>query len=311
MAKTAEERTVLIAGPTASGKSAAALAAAERIGGEIVNADAIQVYRDLRIISARPSAEDERRAGHHLYGHVDGAVRYSAGEWSRDAASIIAVIHARVAVAIVVGGTGLYFRALLKGLAETPEIPLEVRLAAAARFDEVGADEFRREVISFDPGAARLDPSDRQRHIRAWEVYHACGESLTSIQEKPARPMISGAGARIVIEPQRADVYRAASARFDRMMALGALDEVRMLTARRLRPDLPVMKAVGAAELLAHLDGELSLDEASELARRNTRRFIKRQLTWFRHQAPDWTRVRTPESAASLVCSQFVASPPP
>lgn len=300
-------KTILIAGPTASGKSAAALMLAEKIGGEIVNADAIQVYRDLRILSARPTPAEEARAPHHLYGHVDGRVRYSAGGWARDAATAIAGVHARGKTAIIVGGTGLYFRALEFGLAEAPEIPAEVRAAAQARFEEIGAAAFRAEVLAFDPAQMRLDPADRQRHIRAWEVFHAAGVPLSEIQKRPGAAIVERIDARVVIEPPRAALYAAIEARFDAMVAAGALDEARALAERRLDPGLPVMKAVGAAELLAHLAGRISLEEAVDLAKRNTRRFAKRQLTWFRHQAAAWPRVSTPEAAAALLLRRGVA----
>lgn len=302
------KRTILIAGPTASGKSAAALALAEKIGGEIVNADAIQVYKDLNVLSARPSASDTARAPHQLYGHVDGAVRYSAGEWSRAAALSLADIHRRGKAAIVAGGTGLYFLALEAGLSKAPPIPDEVRAAAAARFDEIGADAFRREVLAFDPEMARLAPADRQRHVRAWEVFKTCGAPLSEIQRRPGAPMVDKIDARVVVEPPRAALFAAIEARFDRMIADGALAEARTLLGRRLEPDLPVMKAVGAAELIAHVKGLVSLDEGIELAKRNSRRFAKRQLTWFRTQAPLWPRSRSSAEAAEFA---FVASARP
>ncbi len=299
------KRTILIAGPTASGKSAAALAVAEKIHGEIVNADALQVYRDLRVLSARPSSADEARRPHHLYGHVDGAVRYSAGEWSRETARTVADIHARGKAAIVVGGTGLYFRVLEKGLSEAPPIPDEVREAAAARYDEIGPEAFRAEVLSFDPEMARLGPTDRQRHVRAWEVFQASGAPLSEIQGRPSAPIVDHVEARVVIEPARETLYAAIERRYDAMLAAGALGEARALLSRRLDPGLPIMKAVGAAELMAHLEGWATLEEAIDLAKRNTRRFAKRQLTWFRNQAAEWSRAATPEKAADLA---FVAS---
>jgi len=291
-------KSILIAGPTASGKSAAALELAEAIGGEIVNADAIQVYRDLRILSARPTSAEEARVRHRLFGHVDGAVRYSAGGWARDAASAIGDIHARGKPAIVAGGTGLYFRALEFGLAEAPAIPEEVRAAAAARLEAIGAEAFRAEVLQIDPALSRLDPADRQRHIRAWEVFHAGGVRLSELHERAGAPAAMRIDARIVIEPPRAGLYAAIEARYDGMISAGALEEARALAARGLDPGLPVMKAVGAAELVAHLSGRLSLDEAIELAKRNSRRFAKRQLTWFRHQAAEWPRAATAGEAA-------------
>lgn len=301
---------ILIAGPTASGKSRAALALAAEIGGEIVNADALQVYNDLKVLSARPTAAEESIARHHLYGHIDGAVRYSVGKWSQDADHAFKGIHARGGPAIVVGGTGLYFRALEGGLAETPDIPAKIRAAAQARFNALGPDRFRDEVLAFDPAMARFRPADRQRHLRAWEVFHAAGVPLSAIQAGPAAPMRWRISARVVIEPPlRAALYNAIEARYDRMIGAGGLEEARSLAARALDPDLPVMKAVGAVELLAHLRGELALDEAIALAKRNSRRFAKRQMTWFRHQAAGWARAASAEEAVRLAIGLAVATP--
>lgn len=289
MANRSDARVILIAGPTASGKSALALALAEEIGAEIVNADALQVYRDLRILSARPTAAEQARAPHHLFGHVDGAVRYSVGGWARDAAAALSSIAARGRPAIVVGGTGLYFRALIDGLSEAPDISPAVRQEAEARLTAIGLSAFRAEVVAADPAMARLKPGDRQRHIRAWEVRRATGRPLSAFQTRGA-PIIPDPSARIVLEPPRDALYRAIEARFDAMMAEGGVDEARALAARTLDPALPVMKAVGVPELLDHLAGGRSLDEAVRLAKQSSRRFAKRQMTWFRNQTPDWPR---------------------
>jgi tRNA dimethylallyltransferase len=296
MANRPDRRVILIAGPTASGKSAAALALAEELGAEIVNADALQVYRDLRILSARPSPAEEARAPHHLFGHVDGCVRYSVGGWARDAAASLAAIAARGRPAIVVGGTGLYFRALTEGLSAAPDIAPAVREAAEARLAAIGLSAFRDEVLAADPAMARLKPGDRQRHIRAWEVFHATGRPLSAFQTG-GEPIVSASTARIVLEPPRAALYRAIEARYDAMLAAGALEEARALAARRLAPSLPVMKAVGVAELLLHLAGGLTIDQAVLLAKQSSRRFAKRQLTWFRNQCADWPRARSPAAA--------------
>lgn len=285
-----EKRVVLIAGPTASGKSAAALALAEKTGGEIVNADAIQVYRDLDILSARPRPDDLARAPHHLFGFLDAGVRCSAGMWAREAGAAIAGIHARGRTAIVAGGTGLYFRALTEGLSPMPDVPAEIRKAAQARLDQIGIMAFCAEVVARDPAMARLAPGDAQRLLRAWEVIEATGEPFSSFQNAPRKPLLRAAAAKLVIEPDRETLYAACDARFDLMMEKGALDEARHIASRGLDPDLPAMKALGAAELIAHLKGELSLEDAVVLAKRNTRRFAKRQLTWFRNQTPDWPR---------------------
>lgn len=292
------ESVVFIAGPTAGGKSAAALALAAEIGGEIVNADALQVYADLDILSARPGPEERARAPHHLYGFLDASERCSAGRWARAAADIIADIAARGRPAIVVGGTGLYFRALEEGLSPIPAIDPAIREKAQARLAELGAERFREEVIARDPGMARLAPGDAQRQLRAWEVVEATGVTLSQFQNAPRAPLIGPPAARLVIEPDRETLYAACDARFEAMLAAGGLDEARRLLARGLDPALPAMKALGAAELMAHLAGEISLKEAVLLAKQNTRRFAKRQLTWLRNQARDWSRVSDGGAAA-------------
>ncbi len=280
---------ILIAGPTASGKSALALALAEEIGAEIVNADALQVYRDISILSARPSAAEEASAPHHLFGHVDGALRYSVGGWARDAAAALASIAARGRPAIVVGGTGLYFRALTEGLSEAPDISPSVREDAEARLAAIGLPAFRAEVLAADPAMARLKPGDRQRHVRAWEVYRATGRPLSAFQTGGG-PILAAPAARIVLAPPRATLYQAIEHRFDAMLRAGALGEAKALAARGLNPALPVMKAVGVPELLDYLGGRLSLQDAISLAKQSSRRFAKRQMTWFRNQTPDWPR---------------------
>jgi tRNA dimethylallyltransferase len=300
---TESPRIVFIAGPTASGKSAAALSLAEEIGGEIVNADSMQVYRDLRILAARPGADETSRAPHHLFGFLDAAVAGSAGVWVRAAAEVIAEIAARGRPAIVVGGTGLYFRALSDGLSPIPDVPAEVREGVRRQLAEMGAEAFRDALIARDPAAARFRSSDIQRTLRAAEVLEATGKTLSHFQSLPAGPLIPPPAARLVIEPERATLYRNCEARFDRMLAEGALEEARALLSRGLDLGLPAMKALGAAELMAHLRGELTLAEAADRAKRNTRRFAKRQLTWYRHQAPDWTRAASPGAALDLLRS--------
>jgi len=285
------ERVILIAGPTASGKSALAVSLAAEIGAEIVNADAMQVYKDLQILSARPATAEMAGVPHHLFGHVDGAVRYSVGGWLRDAKEALCGIAGRERPAIVVGGTGLYFRALSEGLSASPDIPPEIRLEAAARLAAIGLEALRAEVVAIDPAMARLKPGDRQRHLRAWEVWRAGGVPLSELQASAEAPVAPRIAARLIIEPERADLYRSIEARFDAMLAAGALDEARRLSARGLDPTLPVMKAVGVVELLDHLAGRLTLEESVRLAKQSSRRFAKRQLTWFRNQTADWPRV--------------------
>lgn len=300
------ERVVFIAGPTASGKSAAALALAEKLGGEIVNADAIQVYRDLEILSARPSAAELAKAPHHLFGFLDGSERCSAGRWAREAAAAVEAISNRGRPAIVIGGTGLYFRALEQGLSPIPDIPAETRRAAQAMLAQIGLAAFRDDVVARDPAMAAIAPGDSQRLLRAWEVHEATGEPLSAYQDLPRAPLIKAPCARIVIEPDREALYASCDARLDRMMQLGALDEARRLLERRLDPGLPVMKALGAAELMAHLRAEAALGDAIDLAKQNTRRFAKRQMTWFRNQARDWPRASHPAAALRALAAQKI-----
>ena len=285
---------LLIAGPTASGKSALALRLAETLGGEIVNADAMQVYADLRVLTAGPSPEEEARAPHHLFGVADAADAWSAGRWQRAALEALAGIAARGRPAIVVGGTGLYLRALTEGLAEIPPVPRRVRADTAEVFERLGEEAFREALAVHDPvAAARIAPGDRQRLCRAWEVHAASGRSLSDWQSATSPALAPGAWRAVVLEPAREDLYARCDTRLERMIGEGALEEVRALVARDLDPALPAMKAVGVRELAAHLRGELSLPQALATAQQETRRYAKRQLTWLRNQVPDWERVET------------------
>ncbi len=285
----------LIAGPTASGKSALALALAERLGAELVNADAIQLYRDLRVLSARPSAAEEARAPHHLYGVADAADGWSVGRWLRAATLSLADIRGRGRPAVVVGGTGLYFAALTRGLADTPQVPEAVRAEAEARLAAQGEPAFREALARVDaPSAARIQSGDRQRLVRAAAVHAATGRALSDWRAS-TRPALARAAWRgLVIEPPRSWLYARCDARFDAMLAGGALEEAARLDARALDPALPALKAVGLRELAAAARGELTLEQAREAAARETRRYAKRQTTWFRNQAPDWPRLGRP-----------------
>jgi len=282
----------LIAGPTASGKSALALKLAIETDGEIVNADSMQVYADLRILTARPTREDEAAAPHHLFGVADAADAWSVGRWLRAAQDVLDGIAARGRPAIVVGGTGLYFRALTVGLADIPPLPPALRADTQARFDSLGEPAFRAALASADPAAeARIAAGDRQRLTRAMEVFAATGRSLTAWQAVTRPALAPGAWAGVVVDPPRAALYNRCDARLADMIGRGALEEVAALLARNLSPALPAMKALGVQPLAAHLRGEVSLVEALEAASGDTRRFAKRQITWFRHQTPDWPRV--------------------
>ena len=288
----------LIAGPTASGKSALALRMAEETGGVIVNADSQQLYADLRILTARPSAADEARAPHRLFGVADAADAWSVGRWLRAAVEVLDGLAAEGRTAIVVGGTGLYFRALTWGLADIPPAPDAVRRAVAARFDREGEASFRRAVAAVDPAAeARIAPGDRQRLVRALTVFEASGRSLSDWRAATKPVLSPDRYEAVVIEPPREVLYARCDARLEAMVEAGVLNEVAALGARGLDPDLPAMKATGLREFIRHLEGEMSLDEALAAAKRETRRYAKRQSTWFRNQTPNWTRTATPGGA--------------
>jgi len=288
--------TWLIAGPTASGKSALALRLARGLGGEIVNADSMQVYADLRFLTARPSLEDEAVAPHHLFGVADAAEAWSVGHWLRAAREVLAGIAARGHAAIVVGGTGLYFRALTVGLADIPAVPPAARAASQTLFDHLGETAFRERLARIDPAAAaRIGPGDRQRLTRAHEVFEATGRPISDWRGSAEPALASGAWRGLVIEPPRAALYARCDARLAAMIEAGALEEVARLTARGLDPAAPAMKALGVAPFAAHLRGEITLPAALETARGDTRRYAKRQLTWFRRQTPDWPRSAGPE----------------
>ncbi len=282
----------LIAGPTASGKSALALRLAQETGAEIVNADSMQIYSDLHLLTARPSEEVEALAPHHLFGVVDSAEGWSVGRWQETALKVLADIAARGRPAVVVGGTGLYFRALTHGLAEIPPVPDAERDAAGERFDTIGEEAFRAELRALDPVAeARIAPADRQRLVRAHAVATVTRRPLSEWQADTSPPILADAWQGVVLEPDREALYARCDLRLEAMVAQGALDEVAALDARGLDPALPALKAVGFRELSAHLRGEISLAEALSAAQMETRRYAKRQLTWFRNQTPDWPRI--------------------
>lgn len=282
----------LIAGPTASGKSRLALETAERTGAVIVNADSQQLYADLRVLSARPSVEEEARADHRLYGIADAADAWSAGRWSRAAMETLAELDGRPV--LFVGGTGLYFTALTKGLADIPDIPAEAREAAEQAWAAEGEAVFRRRLATLDPAAAaRIEAGDRQRLTRAMAVAEHTGRALSDWTAETTPLLAPGSWTGRVIEPDRAALYAACDARVAQMVEGGALDEVRALVARGLDPALPAMKAVGVREFAAHLAGETSLAAAVEATRQATRNYAKRQLTWFRNQTPEWARIES------------------
>jgi tRNA dimethylallyltransferase len=287
-----EPRIWLIAGPTASGKSALALRLAQATGGEIVNADSMQLYADLRVVTARPTPDEEAQAPHHLFGTVDAADGWSVGRWLRAASAVLDDIAARGRPAILVGGTGLYFRALTHGLADIPKVPAEMRRVTETDYEAMGEDAFRARLAGPDPAAAqRIAPGDRQRLVRAWEVFAATETPLSDWQATGAPALAAGTWRALALEPPRAALYARCDARLAAMIEAGALDEVRALAARNLDPALPIMKAVGVREFAAHLRGETTLAAALAAAQQETRRYAKRQTTWMRGQMADWPRL--------------------
>ena len=298
----------LIAGPTASGKSAAALTLAERAGGEIVNADALQLYADLRILTARPTAEEEARAPHHLYGIADAAEAWSVGRWLRAVLPVLAAIRARGRPALVVGGTGLYFRALTQGLADIPPVPEELRSKVQARFEAEGEALLRAALSEVDSEAeARIAPGDRQRLVRALAVAQVTGKPLSAWRRETRAPLAPADWRGVVIAPPRPTLYARCDARLLAMVEAGALTEIAAVEARGLDARLPALKALGLRELSAALRGEMATLEAVVAAQQQTRRFAKRQLTWFRNQTPDWPTIDAgAPGAAKALAATFV-----
>lgn len=293
---------VLIAGPTASGKSALAIQAAEALGGVVINADSMQVYRDLRIITARPSAEEEAQVPHQLFGHVEAAENYSVGRWCRDVAGVLDDVRKLGAVPILVGGTGLYFKALTTGLAAVPPIPEDVRALVRGRIATEGAPALHVELMQRDPAtAARLMINDRSRIARALEVVLATGRPLSDWHRDGLPPLIdAGKATKVFITCERKELVRRIETRFHAMLKGGALEEVRALAARRLDPLLPAMKAHGVPWLIRHFNGEITLEAAAEGGIMDTRRYAKRQVTWFRNQMKDWPAM-PPNQALKLI----------
>ena len=287
-----DERIWLIAGPTASGKSALALKLAQAIGGELVNADSMQLYAELELLTARPPREEMLLAPHHLYGVADAADGWSVGRWLEAARAVLADIARWRRTAIVVGGTGLYFRALTQGLADVPSVPRAVTERLTAEYEHTGELALRPRLARLDPeAAARIARGDRQRLVRALAVAEATGRPLSAWQADTQALLAPEAYRAVVLAPPREALYAACDARLATMFEAGAIEEVRALAARGLDPALPAMKAVGVREIIACLDGRIGRDEALARSQQETRRYAKRQLTWFRNQTPDWPRI--------------------
>ena len=284
----------MIAGPTASGKSSLGLRLAQAIGGEIVGADSMQLYRDLQVLTARPAREATLLAPHHLLGVADAADAWSVGRWLDAARQVLDDIALWRRPAIVVGGTGLYFKALTQGLSAVPPISPDVREAVRARLDRDGVEALHAELSRRDPlSAARLKPRDRTRIARALEVVEATGRSITDWHREGVPPLLpTGAFHALFLAPERDALYQRIDARFDAMLTGGALAEVERLAGRRLDPLLPAVKAHGVSPLIRHLTGEITIAEAAAIGRADTRHYAKRQFTWFRHQLPefDWVK---------------------
>lgn len=285
---------ILITGPTASGKSALAVEFAKQHNGVVVNADSMQVYDTLCVLTARPSDEDMQGVPHYLYGHVPAKLAYSTGAWLRDVTELLPRLHADGRKPIFVGGTGLYFKALTGGLSDMPAIPEEVRNRLRSRLQEEGRDELYRQLRERDPLVAEsLRPQDGQRIVRALEVLEATGRSIADFQAQTGPVIVDPSTSRkIVVAPDRAILHQRINGRFEKMLEQGAEDEVKTLLSLSLPPDMPVMKAIGVSQIAAMLRGELSRDEVLERGAAATRQYAKRQMTWFRNQMDEsWERL--------------------
>jgi len=291
-------QALLIAGPTASGKSALALAVARARDGVVINTDSMQVYRDLRILTARPTPAEEAMMPHRLYGTVDAAVNFSAGAWVDAARAVLAEVREAGRLPIFIGGSGLYFKALTRGLSAVPPIPDHVRDDVRARLERRGPEALHAELAVRDPiSAAKLNLRDRTRIARALEVIEGTGRALADWHRDALPPLLPPDSVTAVfLAPERDDLYARIDARFVRMLDEGALDEVAALAARGLDPLLPAMKAHGVPALVRHLRGELSRADACAIGQADTRHYAKRQFTWFRHQLPEFEWM-TPEAA--------------
>lgn len=295
LGRSGASRVILLAGSTASGKSALALVLARRTKGVIVNADSMQVYREAPIITAQPSADEQAEVAHRLYGHVSGSEAYSTGRYVDDMKGVLAELRASDRTAIIVGGTGLYFKALLEGLSPVPPIPPDIRARCRALAENQGVAAVRDAVATVDPEiAVRLDATDAQRLVRALEVFEATGRPLSDWQRVPGKPVVDGETAlKLVVNRPRADLQARADARFDHMIAAGALVEMRAIAALDLARDLPLMRALGVRPLIDHLAGRLSLEAAIDDGKLETRQYIKRQQTWLKRHMMSWKIVTT------------------
>ena len=275
---------IMIAGPTASGKSQLAVDLACQLDGEVINADSMQLYADLSILTARPSKAEMRDIPHHLYGVLDGGHRASVAAWLELAATAMTAIRARGKMPIIIGGTGMYLDAAVNGIAPIPDVPATIHEDCMALFDAIGGAAFRQKLALHDPlVASRLADGDRQRLIRAMGVFNATGIALGQFQQAEHKGALAGRPVKIAMLPPRDVLYARIDARFDVMLEQGAMDEVRQLMSRQLDPSLPLMKALGVTALKAVLEQEMTVDEAAYIAKRDSRHYAKRQMTWLRN----------------------------
>jgi tRNA dimethylallyltransferase len=308
-----EWRPILIAGPTASGKSALAVALAEQFDGCVINADALQVYAEWHLLTARPGERDMARAPHRLYGHIPAGQGHSAGAWLRELSGVLAGCAAKGWRPVIVGGTGLYFKALTEGLAEIPETPQTIRAAADARFAEGGRDALVGDLAGADPETlAAIDAQNSARLMRAWEVLETTGRGLAAWQRETPPPLLRPEQCiRLRLMPDRALLYERIAGRLDAMLAEGVLDEVASVAQLELPPSSPALKAVGAREFMDHLRGALTLEAARSAAVTATRRYAKRQMTWARNQMMSWQAITAQESSEILaIATDHVRSGP-
>lgn len=299
------QSALLIAGPTASGKSALAMRLAKHWGGVVVNADSMQVYRDLRVLTARPSPDEEDAVPHRLFGCVDAAQNYSVARWRADLAPILAELKGQGRIALITGGTGLYFKALTQGLSDIPPVPDAVREAVRREAHHLAPEALHHMLAACDPVmAARLRPSDPQRLIRALEVFRATGRSLAEFQDRRDAPLLAGPVPAFFLSPERDQLRARIDARFDLMVERGAIEEVEALMKRGLDPALPAMRAHGVPWIMRALRGEIRMNEAIAGGKADTRHYAKRQHTWFRHQAPEFQWV-SPDHAEAQILAQI------